>query len=505
MTPPPNRPPRDIDALRFFTEWLPREFGSEFGPGKRAASDITVAVNLVGDGGGHWILDVKDGVLSVRQPGQPGPDPVVTMRQTVDDWRAVAVGEEGAIDLAPPQASPLDVLFVDPASRQVMAAVKRDCALRGHGLPRADLVDAGEVRTAGRGGAAGRDHRRRRGDLLEDAGAQAGAARGVLLGEDPAQGRHLAGHAARDGHAAAVHRQLMFVSRREFVRGTIAGGAAVASGMIVVGCGNDVEPAPLIDATVNETDGTITLDRRRYPDLMPDGGALTIRLKNSFSATTAVLLIHRPGNLDQDGQAIIALDPGADYYSALDSACPHAGCPLGYSKKDRLVECPCHGSRFQAVAADGICTTQVRHLPAKQGPRTYGVQLSGDTITISSGANAATAQARVLSGKITLAVADFPMLADPGGSVVFDCGQIAGFADPIVVIRKDAATVAALDGRCTHTGCTVAYQSNRGDLECPCHGSTYDLGGKVLVGPATKAITAFPTTFDGTTIVITVA
>jgi hypothetical protein len=124
MKEPANRPPRDIDAGRFFTEWLPREFGNEFGPGKRAASDITVAVNLDGDGGGHWILDVKGGVLSVRQAGQPGPDPVVTMRQTVADWRAVAVGEEGAIDLAPPQASPLDVLFVDHASRQVMSAVK---------------------------------------------------------------------------------------------------------------------------------------------------------------------------------------------------------------------------------------------------------------------------------------------------------------------------------------------------------------------------------------------
>jgi hypothetical protein len=46
------------------------------------------------------------------------------MRQPVADWRALAVGEEGPIDLAPPQASPLDVLFVDPASRQVMSAVK---------------------------------------------------------------------------------------------------------------------------------------------------------------------------------------------------------------------------------------------------------------------------------------------------------------------------------------------------------------------------------------------
>ena len=60
----------------------------------------------------------------MRPPGQPGPEPQVTLIQSVADWRAVAVGEEGATDLAPPQASPLDVLFVDPASRQVMSAVK---------------------------------------------------------------------------------------------------------------------------------------------------------------------------------------------------------------------------------------------------------------------------------------------------------------------------------------------------------------------------------------------
>ena len=119
-----RRPPQDIDAHGFFTDWLPREFGAEFGAGKRTASDITVAVMLEGDGGGHWVLDVKSGILSVRAPGTAGAEPMVTLRQTAADWRAVAVGEAGAIDLAPPQASPLDVLFVDPASRQVMAAVQ---------------------------------------------------------------------------------------------------------------------------------------------------------------------------------------------------------------------------------------------------------------------------------------------------------------------------------------------------------------------------------------------
>src|SRR5262245_12599015 len=115
-----NRPPGDITPERFFREWLPPEFEREFGPGRRAASDITVAVDLIGDGGGHWILDVRSGRLTVRAMGEQGAPPVVTMRQSVADWRALAVGEPGPVNLAPPQASPLDVLFVDPASRQIL-------------------------------------------------------------------------------------------------------------------------------------------------------------------------------------------------------------------------------------------------------------------------------------------------------------------------------------------------------------------------------------------------
>jgi putative sterol carrier protein len=119
-----NRPPRDITPARFFTDWLPREFASEFGAGKRAAQDITVAVELAGSDGGQWVLDVRGGTLSVRGQGESGPAPMVQLWMSSQDWRAMAVGEEGANDLAPPQASALDVLFVDPASRQILTAVK---------------------------------------------------------------------------------------------------------------------------------------------------------------------------------------------------------------------------------------------------------------------------------------------------------------------------------------------------------------------------------------------
>ncbi len=120
-----KRPPRDITPARFFSDWLPRAFVAEFGAGKRAASDITVAVTLEGEGGGRWTVDVKGSELTVREPDALGAAPIVPRGQTVQAWRALAVGEEGAtVDLAPPQASALDVLFVDPASRQILTSVK---------------------------------------------------------------------------------------------------------------------------------------------------------------------------------------------------------------------------------------------------------------------------------------------------------------------------------------------------------------------------------------------
>jgi hypothetical protein len=79
-------------------------------------------VLLTGDGGGAWDLTVAAGALTVGPAG--AGEPAVTVTQTVADWRAVTAGEEGAVNLAPAEASPLDVLFVDAASRQVLATVR---------------------------------------------------------------------------------------------------------------------------------------------------------------------------------------------------------------------------------------------------------------------------------------------------------------------------------------------------------------------------------------------
>jgi Rieske Fe-S protein len=45
---------------------------------------------------------------------------------------------------------------------------------------------------------------------------------------------------------------------------------------------------------------------------------------------------------------------------------------------------------------------------------------------------------------------------------------------------------------CTHGDCHVAYVPGEALLECPCHGSRFGEDGRVLRGPATRPLQAFP-------------
>jgi cytochrome b6-f complex iron-sulfur subunit len=44
----------------------------------------------------------------------------------------------------------------------------------------------------------------------------------------------------------------------------------------------------------------------------------------------------------------------------------------------------------------------------------------------------------------------------------------------------------ALSLICTHLGCTVEAKAE--EFACPCHGSRYDINGKVTLGPAAEAL-----------------
>src|SRR5690606_10133041 len=90
-------------------------------------------------------------------------------------------------------------------------------------------------------------------------------------------------------------------------------------------------------------------------------------------------------------------------------------------------------------------------------------------------------------GRVQLALRQFPELLEPGGSLRL---LPDGWTDPLYVLALDGGEFAALLPICALLGCTVDFSADR--LVCPCHGSTYDRAGRVLVGPAQRDLRRFP-------------
>ena len=78
-------------------------------------------------------------------------------------------------------------------------------------------------------------------------------------------------------------------------------------------------------------------------------------------------------------------------------------------------------------------------------------------------------------GDVLAQVSDVPV----GGAISAEDSS----GKPIIVSQPTRGDVVAFSAICTHMGCTVAPAGNQ--LQCPCHGSTYDLAtGENTGGPA---------------------
>ncbi len=66
---------------------------------------------------------------------------------------------------------------------------------------------------------------------------------------------------------------------------------------------------------------------------------------------------------------------------------------------------------------------------------------------------------------------------------------------PILLIRLSDQRFVALSTECMHLGCRVKKQPVV--IRCPCHGSVYDLEGKVLNGPTERPLKQYPVRLDG--------
>ena len=162
---------------------------------------------------------------------------------------------------------------------------------------------------------------------------------------------------------------------------------------------------------------------------------------------------------------------------------------------------------FRAVPDPALatsCTGDVVHLPAVQSLETYRVFVDGEDLVIDfqeAGCIPAGAAAppAVVGGAIAIVVAQHPELV-VGGVKIFT--RVDGYPDPIAILRACANEFIALNAKCTHMCCTVAYEPQAMGWLCPCHGSTYATDGTLMGGPSRFPLVRFATSFDGTTLII---
>jgi Rieske Fe-S protein len=116
---------------------------------------------------------------------------------------------------------------------------------------------------------------------------------------------------------------------------------------------------------------------------------------------------------------------------------------------------------------------------------------------------------KAASGAESLSAADVPesktvdvrSLTAPGQSL------LAPFQGPdgasVLIVRETNTAYAALSLLCTHMGCPVNLPIH-GILTCPCHGSEFDLEGKVQRGPAAYPLGRYTTRYNAKQATVTV-
>jgi cytochrome b6-f complex iron-sulfur subunit len=87
-------------------------------------------------------------------------------------------------------------------------------------------------------------------------------------------------------------------------------------------------------------------------------------------------------------------------------------------------------------------------------------------------------------------------LADVGGALL-----VQSLAGVFLVSRSSATAFTAIEGVCTHEGCTITG-ADGAIYVCPCHGSRYSHTGQVVNGPAVSSLRQYATTFSAGVVTI---
>lgn len=107
--------------------------------------------------------------------------------------------------------------------------------------------------------------------------------------------------------------------------------------------------------------------------------------------------------------------------------------------------------------------------------------------------------ARAKARKLAVRLDQLPALKTVGGSTV---AQLKEWK--ILFARVSETEVRAFHPYCTHRKCQVGYNAPSKRVDCSCHGSKFDLTGRVLNGPATENLPAYPCWLKGDRVIVQV-
>jgi Rieske Fe-S protein len=121
---------------------------------------------------------------------------------------------------------------------------------------------------------------------------------------------------------------------------------------------------------------------------------------------------------------------------------------------------------------------------------TYGKkeEAASNSATTTAAPSASGGPAAAPAGNIIAKTADVPV----GSGLI---------VDKVVVTQPTAGVFKGFSSTCTHKGCTVDKIAD-GTIDCPCHGSKFNLDGTVAKGPAQKPLPAENITVQGDSIIL---
>jgi nitrite reductase/ring-hydroxylating ferredoxin subunit len=121
---------------------------------------------------------------------------------------------------------------------------------------------------------------------------------------------------------------------------------------------------------------------------------------------------------------------------------------------------------------------------------TYGKkpEAAGESSTTTAAPPATGGTAAAPAAKVIAKTADVPV----GSGVI---------VDKVVVTQPTAGVFKGFSSTCTHKGCTVDKIAD-GTIDCPCHGSKFNLDGSVAKGPAQKPLEVQAIAVEGDSIVL---